>query len=148
MSIVIIRGPDNSGAITCMPPPLPREVIGGLVDRAMQADKTIAVRSCSSEQDILHALDMARQAHAELVLLDPGSCARSLRLASTMQQAGLAYIEVHDDSCDCPEAVMDPESGRLALVNGYMAQSYTLALDIGLEHLGYAECVSDLHVGT
>ena len=149
MSIIVIRGPETTGAIARMPPALPREVLSGLVDRAMYADKTIAVRSCSSEQDVLHSLEMARQSHAEIVLLDPGYCARSARLEAALARLGVPYIEVHDDSCECPEAVMNAHgSQRLALVNGYMAQSYTLALDIALEHLGCAECQSDVHVGT
>lgn len=149
MSIVVIRGPETSGNGARMPPALPREVVGGLVDRAMRADKTISVRSCGSEQDVLRSLEMAHRSHAEIVLLDPGSCARSVRLESALMQLEVPYIEVHDDSCDCPEAsITQAGARRLALVNGYMAQSYTLALDIALEHLGCAESSCDFHVGT
>ncbi len=149
MSIVVIRGPKLSAVAGTMPLALPREVLGGLVDRAVGADRTVSVRACSSEADVLHALLMARHARAEIVLLDPGSCVRSARLEKALNQLELPYIEVHDDSCECPEAVMaGPPGLRLALVNGYMAQSYTLALDIALEHLGCSEYMNDVHVGT
>lgn len=149
MSIIVIRGPRFSAAAGTMPPALPREVLGGLVGRAVGADRTVSVRACSSEADLLHALLMARQARAEIVLLAPGSCVHSPQLEEALKRLGLPYIEVHDDSCECPEAVMSGQSGsRLALVNGYMAQSYTLALDIALEHLGCSEYMNEVHVGT
>ena len=149
MSIIVIRGPRFSAAAGTMPPALPREVLGGLVGRAVGADRTVSVRACSSEADLLHALLMARQARAEIVLLAPGSCVHSPQLEEALKRLGLPYIEVHDDSCECPEAVMSGQSGsRLALVNGYMAQSYTLALDIALEHLGCSGYLNEVHVGT
>lgn len=149
MSIIVIRGPRFSAAAGTMPRALPRQVLGGLVDRAVGADRTVSVRACSSEADVLHALLMARQARAEIVLLDPGSCVRSPQLEEALKRLGLPYIEVHDDSCECPEAVMSGQSGfRLALVNGYMSQSYTLAMDIALEYLGCSEYMNDVHVGT
>ena len=149
MSIIVIRGPKFLAAAGTMSPALPREVLGGLVERAVGADRTVSVRACSSEADVLHALRMARQARAEIVLLDPGSCGRSAQLEDALKRLGLPYIEVHDDSCECPEVVMSGQSGfRLALVNGYRAQSYTLALDIALEYLGCSEYMNDVHVGT
>lgn len=149
MSIVIIRGPEFEGLFSRTPPALPREVLASLVERVVCAGKTIAVRACGSEHELLHSLRMAQQSHAEIALLDPGACANSPRLRQVLDGVSMPYIEVHDDSCDAPEARMQAGNGhRLAVVNGYMAQSYTLALDMALEHLGCAECECDVHVGT
>lgn len=149
MSIFIIRGPETLGQFPRTPTALPREVLSALVDRAVCAGKTIAVRACGSEQELLHSLRIARQSHAEITLLDPGACAQSAKVQQGLKDMAMPYIEVHDDSCDAPEATMHGGNpNRLAVVNGYMAQSYTLALDMALEHLGCAECECDVHVGT
>ncbi|KAF1706910.1 type II 3-dehydroquinate dehydratase [Pseudoxanthomonas sacheonensis] len=149
MSIVIIRGPEASGLFPRTPPALPREVLGALVERAVCAGKTIAVRACGSEREVLHSLRIACRSRAEIALLDPGACVRSAHVQQALKDMDMPYIEVHDDSCDAPEATMRAGNGnRLAVVNGYMAQSYTLALDMALEHLGCAECECDVHVGT
>ena len=37
---------------------------------------------------------------------------------------------------------------RVAVVNGYQAQSYTLAMSMALEKLGCADCENDFNVGT
>jgi hypothetical protein len=55
---------------------------------------------------------------------------------------------VHDDACDAPEPRLPPSPACLAVAQGYRAQSYTLALEMALEHLGCAECESERHVGT
>ncbi len=149
MSIAVIRGPESDGPHFRTPHALPHEVLGTLVDRALCAGKTIAVRGCASEQELLHSLRMAQQSHAEIALLDPGACANSPRLRKALDEISMPYIEVHNDSCDAPEALMQAGNGhRLAVVNGYLAQSYTLALAMALEHLGCAECECDVHVGT
>ena len=149
MSIVIIRGPEAVGLFPRTPPALPGEVLGALVDRAVCAGKTISVRACASEQEVLHSLRIARQSQAEIILFDPGACAQSTQVQQALKDMAMPYIEVHDDSCDSPEGTMRAgNDNRVAVVNGYMAQSYTLALDMALEHLGCAECECDVHVGT
>lgn len=149
MSIAVIRGPRSEGLFPRTPTALPHQVLGALVDHAVCAGKTIAVRGCASEQELLHSLRVAQQSHVEIALLDPGACADSPRLRKALDEMSMPYIEVHNDSCDAPEALMRAGNGRrLAVVNGYMAQSYTLALAMALEHLGCAECECDVHVGT
>jgi 3-dehydroquinate dehydratase-1 len=149
MSIVVIRGPEAAGLFSRAPLALPREVLSMLVDRAVCAGKTIAVRACGSEQELLNSLRMAHQSHAEITLLDPGACAQSTRVRQALEGISMPYIEVRDDSCDSPEPAMpDGNANRLAVVNGYRAQSYVLALAMALEHLGCAESECDVHVGT
>lgn len=149
MSIVVIRGPEAVGPFPRAPLALPREVLSVLVDRAVCAGKTIAVRACGSERELLHSLRMARESHAEITLFDPGACAQSAGVQQALDGISMPYIEVHDDSCDSPEPAMpNGNANRLAVVNGYMAQSYILALAMALEHLGCAECECDVHVGT
>lgn len=103
---------------------------------------------CANEAEYLHALEGARLARTELLLLDPGSAATSARLHAAVVRAGIPYIEVHDDDCDAPEPRLPPSRGCLAVAQGFCAQSYTLALEMALEHLGCAECESERHVGT
>jgi 3-dehydroquinate dehydratase-1 len=148
MSLLLIRGPERRAHHSEPPPPLPPQILRGLAERAAVAGKTLAVRVCANEAEYLHALDSARRAHTELLLLDPGSAAGSARLHEAVGQTGIPYIEVHDDACDAPEPRLPPSPACLAVAQGYRAQSYTLALEMALEHLGCAECESERHVGT
>jgi 3-dehydroquinate dehydratase len=142
VSILILRGPNAGTAVDSMVPPL--------VERAADAGKAIAVRSCRNEGELIECLRGMRAANAELLLLDPGACLPvSDNLRGALEQLSVPYIEVHDDDMNALEPSIAPDCGqRLRLIHGYAAQSYTLALAIALEHLGCAESGNDVHVGT
>ncbi|MET0290366.1 MAG: 3-dehydroquinate dehydratase [Pseudoxanthomonas sp.] len=141
MSIVILRGPEQPASQQSQQmPALPPQVLRALVDRAIAAGTTLAIRSCATESELLNAVRINQQHGAELTLLDPGTCSGSLRLQRTLQACGMRYIEVHDDHPGALEASLPDQHGqRLALAQGYGAQSYTLALSMALEHLGCEE---------
>lgn len=148
MSIVIVRGPDHLTTPPAPPESLPSPVMHGLAELACCAGKTIALRSCASERELLQTLSLCQRSQVELVLLDPGACGASPRLHDLLARQPLPYIEVHDDPPGQPEACL-PDSGgrRIARAQGYGAHSYTLALSLALEHLGCSE-VGHVHVGT
>lgn len=146
VSIVILRGPEaHHGAAR-----VPDAVRARLAESAAEAGKTIALRSCRSESELVEGLCGLRASGVELLLFDPGACApASERLRHALDALDTPYIEVHDDDMDAPEPSLAPRDGAcLAQVHGYAAQSYTLALAIALEHLGCAECGHGVHVGT
>ncbi|KAB7768468.1 3-dehydroquinate dehydratase [Xanthomonas maliensis] len=146
---MILRGPEVDAALVRGPQPLPRDVIKQLVACAGDAGKTVALRACGSEQELLDALRVAAQARMEVALIDPGSCVDSARLHRVLATLDTPYVETHDDSADRPERCLPPALGRrLATVRGYCAQSYLLGLEIALEHLGCTEIQGDVHVGT
>lgn len=137
MSIVILRGPETP-ARPCSP--LPPQVLRALIERAIAAGTTVAIRSCASERELLNAVRISQRHGAEVTLLDPGACSGSPQLQRTLQACGMTYIEVHDDHPGALEPSLANRHGhRLALAQGYGAQSYTLALSLALEHLGCEE---------
>ncbi|RBI00824.1 3-dehydroquinate dehydratase, partial [Xanthomonas oryzae pv. oryzae] len=116
---------------------------------AGDAGKTVALRACGSEQELLDALRVAGQARMEIALIDPGSCVDSARLHRVLRDLPYPYVETHDDSVDRPERCLPNGLGHcIATVRGYCAQSYLLGLEIALEHLGCTEIQGDVHVGT
>jgi len=149
MSIMIVRGPEEASWLTRGPEPLPRVVLRQLVARAADVGKTVALRACASEQELLDALRVAAQARVEFAVIDPGACSGSPRLHRVLQALDYPYVEAHDDASECPEPELPEGMGqRVAAVHGYRAQSYTLALAIALEHLGCDAAPDDIHVGT
>lgn len=149
MTIMIVRGPEAASRLVRSPSPLPRELLRQLVARAADAGKTVALRACGSEQELLDALRVAAQARIELALVDPGACAGSARLHRVLAVLDYPYVEVHDDDSDRPEPQLPDGLGqRVAAVRGYRVQGYTLALSIALEHLGYDGDSHGIHVGT
>ncbi|MEA9566760.1 3-dehydroquinate dehydratase [Xanthomonas sp. WHRI 8932A] len=149
MSIMIVRGPEAVSPRVRGPQPLPRAVIRQLVQCAGDAGKTVALRACGSEQELLDALRVAGQARMEIALIDPGSCVDSVRLHRVLAALRYPYVETHDDSTDRPERCLPAGlGGCVAIVRGYCAQSYLLGLEIALEHLGCTEIQGDVHVGT
>jgi 3-dehydroquinate dehydratase-1 len=146
MSILVIRGPERHDALTSPPPPLPPSVLGALVQRAGCAGQTLAVRSCGSTNEVLTALRLANEWGVRATLLDPGALTDHPLLQRAVQGLAHPYVEVHDtlDEGSLPAAT----GRRLAVVDGYGARSYALALEIALEQLGCAECECDVHVGT
>lgn len=153
MSILVIRGPERHDALTVAPPPLPASVLGALVQRAGCAGQTLAVRSCGSATDVLAALRLANAWGVRATLLDPGALTDHPLLQRAVQGLTHPYVEVHDGPV-APrvraraDALPDPTGHRLAVVEGYGARSYALALEIALEQLGCTECECDVHVGT
>lgn len=148
MSIVIVRGPDHASTPARPPIALPPPVMHGLAELACCAGKTIALRSCTCEHELLQALVACRRTQAELILLDPGACTGSVRLHQLLASASLPYIEVHDDGPGQHEPSLPANAGqRIAQAHGYGAHSYTLALSLALEHLGCAD-IGEVHVGT
>lgn len=146
MSILVIRGPERHDALTSPPPPLPPSVLGALVQRAGCAGQTLAVRSCGSTTEVLTALRLANEWGVRATLLDPGALTDHPLLQRAVQGLAHPYVEVHDT---LDEGVLPAATGRrLAVVDGYGARSYALALEIALEQLGCAECECDVHVGT
>lgn len=149
MSIMIVRGPELQDRLIRGPQPLPREVLRQLVERASEAGKTIALRACGSEQELLDALRVAQQTRAEIAVIDPGACGGSERLHRLLGSLRYPYVEAHADRSDRPHPPLPEGLGqRVAAVHGYCAQSYTLALSIALEHLGCDGAGDDYHVGT
>lgn len=149
MSIMILRGPASSECLIRGPQPLPREVLRQLVERAADAGKTLALRACGSEQELIDALRLAQQARVELVVIDPGACVQSTRLHRVLSLLACPYVEAHADRADRLRGTMPDGLGhRVAAVHGYCAQSYTLALSIALEHLGCDAVGEAYHVGT
>jgi len=146
MSILVIRGPERHDTLTSPPPPLPPSVLGALVQRAGCAGQTLAVRSCGSTTEVLTALRLANEWGVRATLLDPGALTDHPLLQRAVQGLAHPYVEVHDtlDEGSLPAAT----GRRLAVVDGYGARSYALALEIALEQLGCAECECDVHVGT
>ncbi|RBG73193.1 3-dehydroquinate dehydratase, partial [Xanthomonas oryzae pv. oryzae] len=137
---MIMRGPEAAMPLVRGPQPLPRAVIRQLVACAGDAGKTVALRACGSEQELLDALRVAGQARMEIALIDPGSCVDSARLHRVLRDLPYPYVETHDDSVDRPERCLPNGLGHcIATVRGYCAQSYLLGLEIALEHLGCTE---------
>lgn len=153
MSIFIIRGPQASGGRVRTAPALPGEVLRSLVHRAVDAGTSVAIRACGSEQELLDALRVADHSRGEVTLLDPGACGGSARLQRLLPHLHNAYVEIHRGRTDAhapvAEACLPAGLGqRLGIAAGYGAQSYVLALDIALDHLGLAEQSHPVHVGT
>jgi len=148
MTIMVVRGPESADRFVPAPRPLPREVLGQLVQRAADAGSTVALRACGSEQELLDALRVAQQARVEMVVIDPGACAGSGRLHRVLAALACPYVEAHADQPDRPrDSLPDGMGPCIASVHGYGAQSYCLALAIALEHLG-RRTVRDYAIGT
>lgn len=144
MAIVMIQGPQGDGE-TRMPD---GSVQAMLARRAGQAGQVLEHYRCSSEAQLVERLARIDRGQADIILLDPGRLADP-GLEATLGALDVPYIEVHADSHDAPEPVLPDGAGpRVALVNGYAAHSYTLAMSLALEQLGCAECENDVHVGT
>lgn len=144
MAIVMIQGPDDGQARG------PAEALhAALSERAQAAGHPLVHYRCGSEQQLVDRLARIDRAQADIILLDPGRCAQAHgALHATLEHLDVPYIEVHRDRHDRLEPVLPDTGPRVALVNGYEAQSYTLAMSLALETLGCAECENDVHVGT
>ncbi|OZB64977.1 3-dehydroquinate dehydratase [Stenotrophomonas acidaminiphila] len=148
-SVFLLRGPDLPGNAPHMPAPLPAAVLQSVVSRALEADTTLALRDCRSEQELIEALCVADHDPADVVLLAPGACVSSERLRRLLPRLRNAYVEVHDTAADTNPAQLPENAGhRLAVAHGCGAQSYVLALEVALEHLACSEAGERVHVGT
>lgn len=151
MSIVIIRGPDAPQHQPRMPlsHALHAEIVTSLVDRAVCAGKALAIHACSSEQELLHALAEITREPPEILLVDAGAGIDTPQVSQALRHVRVPFIEIHDDSSARPEAELrDPPASRIGVVHGYLAQGYTIAMSMALEHIGCAESESAVHVGT
>ncbi|CBA17441.1 type II 3-dehydroquinate dehydratase [Xanthomonas albilineans] len=148
MAIVLLRGPESVAGHRGRPARIAAPVMTHLLDHAGRAGKSLAVRSCASEKELLQALTQADRSGVEVLLLDPGACSDSAATAAAVAQLRRPYVEVHDDACDCREpCLLTASPQRLGQVGGDCAQGYALALSIALEHLGYHGDEGDVHVG-
>lgn len=149
MSIHIVRGPQGNGPLQRAAAPLPEPARKSLVQRALDSGTSIAMRDCRCEQELLEALCMADHGHGEVTLLAPGACLRSARLRRLLPQLHNAYVEVHEDASPALEPQLPAAHGqRLGVAQGFRSQSYVLALEMALEHLGCNEAGNRVHVGT
>ncbi len=147
MSISIVRGPQGSGPLQRAAAPLPPAVLHALVQRALDSGTPLAVRDCRCEQELLEALCVADHSPGEITLLAPGACVRSARLQRLLPRLHNSYIEVHDDDGQEPR-LPATDGHRLGVAQGFRAQSYVLALEMALDHLGRSETGNRVHVGT
>ena len=143
MAIVIIHGPDGGPRNPVDP------VRAELDERAQSAGHELLHVRCDSERQLVDRLARIDRGCVDIILLDPGRCTGvGGELSSTLEHLQVPYIEVHGDSHDRLESVLPAAGPRLAVVNGYAAQGYTLAMSMALEQLGCAESENDVHVGT
>ncbi len=139
MGIVIIRGP---GA------PLPGAVLAALVERAADAGTALAIRSCPTADDVAGALAASGRDGTAFVVVDPGPTIGHRVVVDGLRNLRVPYVEVHDDVWGEFEPHLEGDvPNRRAIVHGYAAQGYTLAMAMALEHLGRAERALDCHVG-
>jgi 3-dehydroquinate dehydratase len=145
MTIVMIEGPDATGDR-----PGHSTVQAALAERAANAGQELLHIRCDDETQLLDRLSSIDRGQADIILLDPGrDAAADPRLQKALGGLDVPYIEVHDDSHERPEPVLPAGAGpRVAVVNGYAAQSYTLAMSVALETLGCADCENEFNVGT
>ena len=145
MTIMMIQGPDTTEGR-----PSIEAVEAGLGRRARQAGHALLHYRCGTEAQLVERLSRIDRGEADIILFDPGTCANDDgRVVAALNDLRVPYIEVHDDSFDHPAPVLPDGAGpRVAVVNGYAAQSYTLAMSVALETLGCAECETGFNVGT
>lgn len=148
MSIFILRGPQGSGPLQHAAAALPAEVMKALVFRALDSGTSIAVRDCRCEQELLEALCACDHGNDEVTLLAPGACVRSARLTRLLPHLHNAWVEVHADGGKVLEPRLPASRQRLGVAQGFGAQSFVLALEMALEHLGCNEAGNRVHVGT
>lgn len=141
MAIVMIQGPDAgaNGAAACV-----QDTLGA---RAQAAGQSLVHVRCDDARQLVERLARIDREGADIILLDPGRCARDVGVQAALAHLAVPYIEVHAGrGAAAAEAVQ--AGPRLAVVDGYQAQGYTLAMSLALETLGCAESENDVHVGT
>lgn len=150
MSIQIIEGPVDPLARPATSVETLRHVQATVSQRAADAGQSFSHHQCRSEVELVARIRLAKESGADIVLLDPGACSRASRpLRAALRGIGVPYIEVHDDVSEAPEHHLPAGCGPLvAVVSGYAAQSYSLALSMALECLGCPECSQGIGVGT
>ncbi|MFZ5656099.1 MAG: type II 3-dehydroquinate dehydratase [Pseudomonadota bacterium] len=142
MAIVMIQGPDaGTGGVS-------DDVHEALGARAQAAGQSLVHVRCNDARQLVERLGRIEREGADIILLDPGRCARDDSLHATLEHLPVPYIEVHPGRRDGAGASQPTAGPRLAVIDGYQAQSYTLAMSLALETLGCAESENDVHVGT
>lgn len=142
MAIVMIQGPSGAGV------QMGDSMQEALGVRAHAAGQALVNVRCDSAQQLVDRLARIDREGADIILLDPGRCTRDAALHATLEHLPVPYIEVHSDRHDRPEPQLPGAGPRVAVVNGYEAQSYTLAMSLALETLGCADCENEFNVGT
>lgn len=142
MAIVMIQGPDaGAGGVS-------DDVHEALDARAQAAGQSLVHVRCDDARQLVERLGRLEGEGADIILLDPGRCARDDSLHATLQHLPVPYIEVHPGRRASAGAGQPQPGPRVAVIDGYQAQSYTLAMSLALETLGCAESENDVHVGT
>jgi 3-dehydroquinate dehydratase len=142
MAIVMIQGPDGGrGQVEAT-------MRNALSERARAAGQSLVQVRYDSAQQLVERLARIDRDGADIILLDPGRCTRDGALDATLEHLSVPYIEVHADRHDRPEPQLPGSGPRVAVVNGYQSQSYTLAMSLALETLGCADCENEFNVGT
>lgn len=145
MTIVMIQGPAEDGHAG-----LPADTVRAALNaRARSAGQELVHYRCADAGQLVERLARIDSGSTDLILLDPGSARPDPQvLTPTLAHLQVPYIEIHADSHDRPASVLPAANACVAVVNGYAAQSYTLAMSIALEQLGCAECENEFNVGT
>lgn len=142
MAILMIHGPDDRR----MPATGPMQ--DALNERAQAAGQALVQVRCDDARQLVERLARIEGDGADIILLDPGRCTRDTALHATLEHLAVPYIEVHADRHDRPEPQLPAGGPRVAVITGYEAQSYTLAMSLALETLGCADCENEFNVGT
>jgi 3-dehydroquinate dehydratase-1 len=144
MSILFIEGPEAASK-----PRRSEAMLATLAQRAARNGRELRVVRCGTAAALAESLRQGATGSAEVLLLDPNTCVPpGPEVVAALRGLSVPFIEVHDDSPSAPEPALHGHVGsRLALVQGYGAQSDTLALAIALERIG-AEEAGDVAVGT
>ncbi len=143
MAIVMIEAPGAVGAAEA------GGVRATLAERAARAGQELVHIRCEDEAQLLERLARIDRGQADIILFDPGERTADPRRARTLASLDVPYIEVRGDGHDAASPRVAAGAGpRVAVVDGYAAQGYTLAMSMALERLGCAECENDFSVGT
>jgi 3-dehydroquinate dehydratase-1 len=142
MTIVMIQGPDSTDGACA------GAVQSALEQRAREAGQELRRYRCASDAQLLDRLSSIDRGEADIILFDAGRAAPAAPLRQALDGLAVPYIEVNDAGVDTPDAALPARGPRIALVQGYAAQGYTLALSLALERLGCADRGNDFNVGT
>lgn len=143
MPILMLQGPDDD-----VGRPMREALQAELDARARSAGQVLRHERCASEAQLAERLARIDRRQADIILLGPGQCANPAGpVRDALASLAVPYIEVREDTHDRPEPVL-PAGPRVALVNGYAAQGYTLAMSLALETLGCADSENEFNVGT
>lgn len=144
VTIVMIQGPD-----ACRHAPEATDAVhAALSRRARSAGQHLIHVKCDTQAQLAERLARIDRGQADIILLDAGRAARDATLDARLAHLTVPYIEVHSEQTGHSAPAARSVGPRLAVIDGYQAQGYTLAMSLALETLGCAESENDVHVGT